>query len=133
MARVLPHFFQLLSFFSNTQFFGHVPKMKYFRKNHIKKLRITEMPICVSLVPSTCVQNITLITTHTSLTPTRKLNGKTCVHTVFYLDSFGQEMPSLFLVKDQYFHSSFHFGYSLSYFRHAPLVYRLVPRARKLK
>jgi hypothetical protein len=47
------------------------------------------------------------------LTTTRKLNGKTRVHTVFYLDSFGQKMPSLVLVQDQYFHSSNHFGYSL--------------------
>jgi hypothetical protein len=88
---------------------GTCQKMKYFHKNHIKMLRITEMPICVSLVASTCNQNITLITAHTTLTPTRKLK------------------------KEQYFHSSFHFGYSVSYFWHAPLVYRLVSRARKLK
>jgi hypothetical protein len=49
------------------------------------------------------------------------------------MDSFGQEMPSLFHVKDQYFHSSFHFGYLVSYFQHASLVYRLVPRAQKFK
>jgi hypothetical protein len=38
---------------------------------------------------------VTQITALTTLTPTRKLNGKTRVHTVFYLDSIGQEMPSL--------------------------------------
>ena len=38
---------------------------------------------------------VTQITALTTLTPTRKLNGKTRVHTVFYMDSIGQEMPSL--------------------------------------
>jgi hypothetical protein len=83
--------------------------MKYFHKNHIKKLRITETPIAFHLLLRLAYQIITLITAHTTLTPTRKLNGKTRVHTVFYLDSFGQEMPSLVLVKGQYFHSSFPF------------------------
>jgi hypothetical protein len=55
------------------------------------------------------ITGILLITAHTTLTPTRKINGKTRVYTVFYLDSFGQEMPSLVLVKEQYFHSSFPF------------------------
>jgi hypothetical protein len=81
--------------------------MKYFHKNHIKKLQITETPIAFHLLLRLAYQNITLITAHTTLTPTCKLNGKTRVHTVFYLDSFGQEMPSLVLIKEQYFHSSF--------------------------
>ena len=38
---------------------------------------------------------VTQITALTTLTPTRKLNGKPRVHTVFYMDSIGQEMPSL--------------------------------------
>jgi hypothetical protein len=83
--------------------------MKYFHENHIKNLRITETPIAFHLLLRLAYQNITLTTAHTTLTPTRKLNGKTRVHTVFYLDSFGQEMPSLVLVKGQYFHSSFPF------------------------
>jgi hypothetical protein len=83
--------------------------MKYFHKNTQKSFEYLRCRYCVSLVASTCNQNITLITAHTTLTPTRKLNGKTRVHTVFYLDSFGQEMPSLVLVKGQYFHSSFPF------------------------
>jgi hypothetical protein len=50
---------------------------------------------CFSLVSSTCNHMVTQITAFTTLTPTRKLNGKTRVHTVFYMDSIGQEMPSL--------------------------------------
>ena len=133
MARVIPHFFELLSFFEILKFWARAQKWNTFTSSCKKASKLLRCWYCVSLDASTCVQNITLITAHTTLTPTRKLNGKTCVHTVFYLDSFGQEMPSLFLVKDRYFHSSFHFGYSLSYFRHASLVYRLVPRARKFK
>jgi hypothetical protein len=52
---------------------------------------------------------VTQITALSTLTPTRKLNGKTRVHTVFYMDSFGQEMPSLVHCKIQYFHSANHF------------------------
>jgi hypothetical protein len=87
---------------------------------------------CFSLVSSTCNHMVTQITALTTLTPTRKLNGKTRVHTVFYMDSIGQGMPSLGHVKIQYFHSSNHFRLLVVDFRHAPLVYRLVSRARKL-
>jgi hypothetical protein len=102
----LSHFFEVLEFgHVSVSFFG----ITWFHKNHIQKVRITETPIACHLLLWLAYQNITLITAHTTLTPTRKLNGKTCVHTVFYLDSFGQEMPSLVLVKEQDFHSSFPF------------------------
>jgi hypothetical protein len=52
---------------------------------------------------------VTQITALTTLTPTRKLNGKPRVHTVFYSDSFGKEMPSLGHRKITVFHSSNHF------------------------
>jgi hypothetical protein len=87
---------------------------------------------CIPLVTSTCNHMVTQITALTTLTPTRKLNGKPHVHTVFYLDSFGQQTPSLVRVKVSISTRLTIFGYSLSNFRHAPLVYRLVSRARKL-
>jgi hypothetical protein len=84
-------------------------KNEILSQNHTKKVWITETPIAFHLLLRLAYQIITKITAHTTLTPTRKLNGKTRVHTVFYLDSFSQEMPSLVLVKGQYFHSSFPF------------------------
>jgi hypothetical protein len=103
----LSHFYEVLEFgHVSVSFFG----ITWFSQNHLKNLHITEMPIAFHLLLRLAYQIITLITAHhTTLTPTRKLNGKTRVHTVFYLDSFGQEMPSLDLVKGQYFHSSFPF------------------------
>jgi hypothetical protein len=125
----LSHFYELLEFghlshliFMNYSNLGTCQKMKYFHKITQKSFELPRCRYCVSLVASTCKQNITLITLHTTLIPTRKLNGNTRVHTVLYLDSFGQEMPSLVLVKGQYSTRVIHFGYSLSYFRHAPLV-----------
>jgi hypothetical protein len=78
---------------------------------------------CIPLVSSTCIPMVTQITALTTLTPTRKLNGKPRVHTVFYMDSIGQGMPSLGHCKIQYFTRLTIFGYSLSNFRHAPLVF----------
>jgi hypothetical protein len=117
LARVTSHFFELLKFghvshliFMSNSNLGTCRKMKYLHKITQKSFELPRCRYCVSLVASTCKQNITLITSHTTLTPTRKLNGNTRVHTVFYLDSFGQEMPSLVLVKVQYFTCVFHFG-----------------------
>jgi hypothetical protein len=108
--------------------------MKYFHKITQKSFELLRCRYCISLVASTCNQKITLITLHTTLIPTRKLNGNTLVHTVFYLDSFGQEMPSLVLVKVQYSHSCNPFRLLLvDIFSTRVTRLRLVPRPRKLK
>ena len=79
---------------------------------------------CIPIVTSTCNHMVTQITALTTLTPTRKLNGKPRVHTVFYMDSIGQGMPSLGHVKNTVFPLVWPFRLlSLSNFRHAPLVF----------
>jgi hypothetical protein len=112
---------------------GMCQKFEILSQKHAKKLRTLEMPIAIHLLLRLAYQIITLITAHTTLTSTCKLNGKTCVHTVFYEEESRHFLAVRVLVKDWHLHSSFHFGYSVSNFRHAELVYRLVSRARELK
>jgi hypothetical protein len=102
-----------VSFFRSTGTCQKIGLLSHYRAEN-EKYSSTQMLILLSLVTSTCYHRLTLVLPIAySLTPTRKLNGKTRVHTVFFSA----------LV--------FHFGYSLSYFRHAPLVFDSCPRARK--
>ena len=118
----------------NTQIFGHALKKAFSSHRHAKNHQSTEMPICVILVASTCMPNITRITAHTTMLPTRYRQGKTRFNTGFDLDSFGQEMPSLVLVKVQYFHSSFHFGILVVVFsaRATRLTTRVIAREKNV-
>jgi hypothetical protein len=94
-----------VSFFRSTGTCQKIGLLSHYRAEN-EKYSSTQMLILLSLVTSTCYHRLTLVLPIAySLTPTRKLNGKTRVHTVFFLDSFGQEMPTLVLVKIQYFHS----------------------------
>ena len=93
---VLAHFcliFLITQFQSN---YWHVSK-KWITSHKIAQKATPQLRcrFCIPLVTSTCNHMVTQITALTTLTPTRKLNGKTRVHTVFYMDSIGQEMPSL--------------------------------------
>ena len=83
----------------NTQILCTRFKKLFLHINNAKNHRSPEMPTLRFTCTTTCMSNITWITAHTTMLPTRYHYRKTRVHTGFDLDSFGQETPSLFLVK----------------------------------